>query len=74
MPRTRSAAWFTTTFYFLTTTFNEYFTVTFLNPLEGVLANSPWYVTVIMIAVLAAIIGGRGVAILSRRPAGRSSS
>ena len=57
--------WFTSTFYFLTTTFNEYFTVTFLNPLEGVLANSPWYLTVIMIAVLAAIIGGRGVAILS---------
>ncbi len=59
------ATWFTSTFYFFTTTFNEYFTVTFLNPLEGVLANSPWYLTVIMIAVLAAIIGGRGVAILS---------
>jgi glycine betaine/proline transport system permease protein len=60
-----AAEWFTSTFFFLTTTFNEYFTVTFLNPLEGVLANSPWYLTVIMIAVLAAIIGGRGVAILS---------
>ncbi len=57
--------WFTTTFYFLTTTFNEYFTVTFLNPLEGLLANSPWYVTIIGIALLAAIVGGRGVAMLS---------
>ncbi len=57
--------WITSTFYFFTTTFNEFFTVTFLNPLEDVLANSPWYLTVIMISVIAAIIGGRGVAILS---------
>ena len=57
--------WFTSTFYFLTTGFNEFFTVTFLNPLEGVLANAPWYVTIIGIALLAAIVGGRGVAILS---------
>ena len=48
---TTSPTWITTTFYFITTTFNEYFTVTFLNPLEGVLANSPWYLTVIMISV-----------------------
>jgi glycine betaine/proline transport system permease protein len=60
-----AVTWFTSTFYFLTTTFNEYFTVTFLNPLEGLLANSPWYVTIIGIALLAAIVGGRGVAILS---------
>jgi glycine betaine/proline transport system permease protein len=59
------AEWFTTTFAFITTTFNEYFTVTFLNPLEGILANSPWYLTIIMISVIAAIIGGRGVAVLS---------
>ena len=57
--------WITSTFYFITTTFNEYFTVTFLNPLQDVLANSPWYLTIIMISVIAAIIGGRGVAILS---------
>jgi glycine betaine/proline transport system permease protein len=57
--------WITSTFYFITTTFNEFFTVTFLNPLQDILANSPWYLTIIMISVIAAIIGGRGVAILS---------
>ncbi len=60
-----AAEWFTSTFYFLTVTFNEYFTVTFLNPLEGVLANSPWYITIIAISLIAAIVGGRAVAILS---------
>jgi glycine betaine/proline transport system permease protein len=59
------AEWFTSTLYFLTTGFNEFFTVWFLNPLEGVLANSPWYLTIIMISLLAAIVGGRGVAVLS---------
>jgi glycine betaine/proline transport system permease protein len=57
--------WFTTTFYFFTTTFNETFTIYILNPIEYLLADSPWYLTVIMISVLAAIIGGRSVAILS---------
>ena len=57
--------WFTTTFYFFTTTFNETFTIYILNPIEYLLADSPWYLTVIMISVLAAIIGGRTVAILS---------
>ncbi len=57
--------WFTTTFYFLTTSFNEVFTINILNPIEYLLADSPWYLTIIMISVLAAIIGGRTVAILS---------
>ena len=57
--------WFTTTFYFFTTTFNETFTLYILNPIEYLLADSPWYLTVIMISVIAAIIGGRTVAILS---------
>lgn len=57
--------WFTTTFYFFTTSFNETFTIYILNPIEYVLADSPWYLTVIMISLIAAIIGGRNVAILS---------
>jgi glycine betaine/proline transport system permease protein len=57
--------WFTSTFYFFTTTFNETFTIYILNPIEYLLADSPWYLTVIMISVIAAIIGGRGVALLS---------
>ena len=57
--------WFTTTFYFFTTTFAEFFTLYILNPIEYLLADSPWYLTIIMISVLAAIIGGRTAAILS---------
>ena len=57
--------WFTTTFYFLTTSFNEVFTLNILNPIEYLLADAPWYLTIIMISVIAAIIGGRTVAILS---------
>ncbi len=57
--------WFTTTFYFLTTSFNEVFTLNILNPIEYLLADAPWYLTIIMISVIAAIIGGRAVAVLS---------
>lgn len=51
--------WITTNLGFATTGLNEFITVTVLNPVEGILANAPWYLTVIMISVLAAIIGGR---------------
>jgi len=57
--------WFTDTFGFLTTGLNTVFTTVLLNPLEGLLANSPWYLTVIAISLVAAILGGRSVAILS---------
>lgn len=57
--------WFTTTFYFLTSGFNEVFTLNVLNPIEYLLADAPWYLTIIMISLLAAIIGGRAVAIVS---------
>ena len=57
--------WFTTTFYFLTTSFNETFTINILNPIEYLLADAPWYLTIIMISLIAAIIGGRTVAIIS---------
>jgi len=62
---TAIADWITTNVAFLTTTFNEAFTVTVLNPLEAVLADSPWYVTVIMISLLAAIIGGRTAGLIA---------
>ena len=57
--------WFTSTLYFLTIGLNEQFTIHVLNRIEGVLADAPWYLTIIAIALLAAIIGGRFVAILS---------
>ncbi|CAB5002012.1 unannotated protein [freshwater metagenome] len=59
------AAWITSTFTFLTVGVNEFITLSVLNPLEGILANAPWFLTIIMISLLAAIVGGRRVAILS---------
>jgi glycine betaine/proline transport system permease protein len=57
--------WFTSTLYFLTIGLNEQFTIHILNRIENLLADSPWYLTIIAISLLAAIIGGRKVAILS---------
>lgn len=57
--------WITTNFYALTIGLNENFTIHVLNRVQGVLANSPWYITIIAISILAAIIGGRLVAVLS---------
>jgi len=57
--------WVTSTFYFLTIGLNENFTIHVLNRVEGLLSNTPWYISVIAISLLAAIIGGRFVAILS---------
>lgn len=57
--------WITSTLYFLTIGLNEFFTIHVLNRVEELLANTPWYITIIAISLLAAIIGGRLVAILS---------
>jgi glycine betaine/proline transport system permease protein len=55
----------TTSLYFLTIGFRELITVAILNPLETLLAESPWFLTAAAIATIALIIGGRSVAILS---------
>ena len=57
--------WFTSTFTWLTSGFAEFFTVWVLNPLESLLVNSPWWLTVIAISLLGLLIGGRFVALLS---------
>lgn len=57
--------WFTSTFDFFTEGFNIWFTTTLLNPLESLLAQTPWYVTIIAISLLAVIIGGRVAAAIS---------
>jgi glycine betaine/proline transport system permease protein len=57
--------WITSTFDFFTAGFNEWFTITFLNPLESLLSQTPWYITVIAISLLAIIIGGRVAALIS---------
>ena len=57
--------WITSNLDFLTVGFNTWFTTWILNPLEGVLANSPWWLTLIMITALAFILAGRTVGILT---------
>ena len=56
--------WITSNLDFLTVGFSEAFTVWVLNPLEGALANSPWWLTLVMISILAFILAGRTVGIL----------
>ncbi|CAB4994529.1 unannotated protein [freshwater metagenome] len=57
-----AAEWITTNVAFLTTGFREVVTIGFLNPLESLLANTPWYVTIIAISLIAALIGGKKAA------------
>ncbi|MFM9134371.1 MAG: ABC transporter permease [bacterium] len=56
--------WITSNLDFLTTGVSQWLTVWGLNPLEGVLANSPWWLTLIAITLLAFILAGRTVGIL----------
>jgi glycine betaine/proline transport system permease protein len=56
--------WITDNLGFLTVTGSEFFTVWALNPLQDVLANSPWWLTLIAITLLAFILAGRTVGIL----------
>ena len=56
--------WITDNLGFLTVTGSEQFTVWVLNPLQDVLANSPWWLTLIAITLLAFILAGRTVGIL----------
>jgi glycine betaine/proline transport system permease protein len=59
------ADWITDTFSFFTVTFNQQFTIGFLNPLENLLVDTPWYITVIAISLIAAILGGRNASIIA---------
>ena len=56
--------WITSNLDFLTVGFNEWFTTWWLNPLEGALANSPWWLTLVAITLIAFILAGRTVGIL----------
>jgi glycine betaine/proline transport system permease protein len=56
--------WITDNLGFLTVTGSEFFTIWVLNPLQDVLANSPWWLTLIAITLLAFILAGRTVGIL----------
>jgi len=56
--------WITDNLGFLTVSGSETFTLWILNPLQNVLANSPWWLTLIAITLLAFILAGRTVGIL----------
>ena len=56
--------WITSNLDFLTVGISQWLTVWGLNPLEGVLANSPWWLTLIAITLLAFILAGRTVGVL----------
>lgn len=57
--------WILENLYFITVGFKDFISYTFLNPLESLLAGSPWYLTVGMVVVLALIIAERKVAFLA---------
>lgn len=57
--------WVTENMEFLTTGFSKAVTVGVLNPLESVLTNSPWYLTILMITLISLILGGIRSAIVS---------
>ena len=61
----RFTEYVTTDFYFLTVGFKDVISLWVLNPIENVLAQAPWYLTVLMIVLIAAILGGIRIAILS---------
>lgn len=56
--------WITDNLGFITVTGSEFFTIWVLNPLQDVLANSPWWLTLVAITLLAFILAGRTVGIL----------
>jgi glycine betaine/proline transport system permease protein len=59
-----ASEWITDNLGFITVTGSEFFTIWVLNPLQDVLANSPWWLTLIAITLLAFILAGRTVGFL----------
>jgi len=57
--------WVTENLELLTAGFSKAVTVGVLNPLESVLANSPWFLTIAMISLISLILGGIRSAIVS---------
>jgi len=56
--------WITANFDLLTVTGGEQFTIWVLNPLQDLLAGSPWWATLTAITLLAFILAGRTIGIL----------
>ncbi|MFM1864391.1 MAG: hypothetical protein RL677_171 [Actinomycetota bacterium] len=55
----------TTQLYYLTIGFRDFITIGLLNPLQNLLSNAPWFLTVGAIMLFASIIGGWKVSLLS---------
>ena len=60
-----AVTWVTENMELLTAGLGKAVTVGVLNPLEGMLANSPWYLTIAMITLISLILGGIRSAIVS---------
>lgn len=56
---------FTTDLYFITVGFKDLISNWVLNPIENVLARSPWYMTITMLVIVALVLGGFRIAILA---------
>ena len=57
--------WITTNLYIFTVGFKDFISNWVLNPIEYILTGGPWFVTVAAITLLALIVGGLRVALLS---------
>ncbi len=57
--------WTTTNLYIFTVGFKDFISKWVLNPIEYILTGGPWFVTVTAITLLALIVGGLRVALLS---------
>jgi glycine betaine/proline transport system permease protein len=53
-----TVVWITETFSFFTDGLIKFVTVGILNPLESVLSGAPWFLTILAISAISAIIGG----------------
>lgn len=61
----RFTEFLTTDFYFATIGFKDLISIWVLNPIENVLAQAPWYLTISMIVLIALLLGGVRVSILA---------
>jgi glycine betaine/proline transport system permease protein len=57
--------WITSTLEFITVGFNTWFTLWILNPLQNVLADAPWFLTIVAIVALSWVLAGVRVAATS---------
>ncbi len=57
--------WTTDNLRFITVSFKDFISNYVLNSIQALLAGSPWFITITMIALIAYLLGGRKVAILA---------